>query len=181
MNINTATSFPSSGIELDSEGRLAVLVLEQQRTREEGAQEDKSLARQRFKDASEQEVKAMHEKAAHVFAGALAQGSAALAGAGVQFADALDGVKNLRLEAAVAGTNAVAPVLGKVLGEQRVASDEAEAKHAAYLAEQARWALDDANQAIESAHSAMDKTVDWVSSVNAAQSSAETGIIAGLA
>jgi monomeric isocitrate dehydrogenase len=181
VNINTSVSFPSAAVELDPEGRLAMLVLEQQKTKDEGAHDEKTLARQRFKEATEHEVDAMRDKAGHILNGALAQGTATLTGAGVQFADGLDGVKNRIADAGVAGANGMAPVMGKILGDQPAASDDANAKQASALAEQARWAMDDANTIIERAQSTSDKVVDWVSSINAGQASAETGIIAGLA
>lgn len=183
MNVsnNTSVSFDSSGIGLDADGRLALMVLEQQQTQEDAARDDKLLARERYVEASNAEVEAMRDKADHLLTGAVVQGAFSLAGSSVQVRDALTPARDAMEEAKAAAFNNAAPILGKAFGESPAAADEADAKHAASLAEQARWQLDDANKAIDKADKTQDKALDWASSVNANQASAETGIIAGLA
>lgn len=183
MNVagSTSVSFSSAGIALDPEGRVAVLVLEQQQTQEDAAREDKALARQRFVEASNQEVESMRDKAGDIWKGAFVQGAATLTASTIQVRDALTPGRDLMEEAKAAAASSAAPLLGKFFGDVPAAEEDANAKHASALAEQARWQLDDANQVIDKAETAQDKTLDWASSVNANQASAETGIIAGFA
>lgn len=183
MNVSNTSSISSAAadIALNPEGRLALMVLEHQQTQEDTARADKALARDRFIEASDQEVDEMRDKAGHILVGALAQGAATFLASSLQVGDAWDGVENKVVKGGTDFGHGTAPVLGKVFGDSPAARDEAEAKHAASLAEQARWQLDDANQVIDKADQAADKAVDWLSSVNANQASAETGIIAGLA
>jgi hypothetical protein len=183
MNIENriSPSFDALGVGLDPEGRLALLVLEQQQTQEDAARDDKALARDRYLAASNEEVEAMRDKADDIRLGSLVQGVASAAASGFQLADAVQPGKDEVLAATAAFGHGSAPVLGRYFGDSPAAAEDANAKHAASLAEQARWQLDDANKVIEKADKSQDKAIDWVSSVNANQASAETGIIAGLA
>lgn len=183
MNVGSSTSvsFSSGGIDLDPEGRLAVLVLENQETRLHAANEDKLLARERYTDAANQEVEAMRDKADHLFVGALVQGAASISASAIQMRDALTPGRCQLDEVKAAAFTSIAPVLGRALGDSPAANDEADAKRASSLAEQARWQLDDANKVIDRSQQSQDKAIDWVSAVNANQASAETGIIAGFA
>lgn len=181
VNNNLSASFASSSFALDPEGRLALMVLEKQQTDEDSARDDKLLARERFVEASSAEVEAMRDKAGHLLLGAVVQGGATLAASSFQMWDAVDSGDSPKLKAAADFGHGTAPVLGRCFGDSPAAADDADAKHAASLAEQARWQLDDANKVIDQANETRDKALDWVSSVNASQASAETGIIAGLA
>ncbi|RYZ01505.1 MAG: hypothetical protein EOO73_35420 [Myxococcales bacterium] len=183
MNIsnNPSVSFAASGIGLDAEGRLALMVLEQQQTQEDSARTDKSLARERYVEASNDEVEAMRDKAGHLLVGAFVQGAATATASGIQMGDAIGGGESKGAKASADFGHGTAPVLGRAFGDSPAAADDANAKHAASLAEQARWQLEDANKVIDESEKTQDKALDWVSSVDANQASAETGIIAGLA
>ncbi len=195
MTINaissSTTSFAGSNIGLDAEGQLALLVLEHQETQSKTAEQDKLLARQRYEDASDAQVAAMHAEADHVLLGALVQGVAAAGASTVQFVDIANDPCPQSLtkpvqekpwgEAASAGVASAGPVLGRALGEAPAADDRADAQQESKVAARAQWQLDDANKAIEKADQARDKALDWLGAVNANQASAETGIIAGFA
>jgi hypothetical protein len=183
MNVDNriSTSLDASGLGLDPEGRLALLVLERQQTQEEGARDDQALARDRYVAAANEEVEAMRDKADDIRLGAVVQGVASAAAAGFQLADAVQPGKDEVLAATAAFGHGAAPVLGRYFGDSPAAAEDANAKHASSLAEQARWQLDDAEKVIDKANESRDRALEWVSSVNANQASAETGIIAGLA
>lgn len=183
MNVDNriSTSSSASALGSDPEGRLALLVLEHQETQEEAARDDKALARERYVAAANEEVEAMRDKAGDILLGALVEGVASAAASGFQLADAVQPGKDEVLAATAAFGHGTAPVLGHYFGDSPAASEDANAKHASSLAEQARWQLDDADELIDKANESRDRALEWVSSVNANQASAETGIIAGLA
>jgi hypothetical protein len=183
MNVDnrTSPSIAASGIGLDAEGMLALLVIERQHSQEDAARDDKLLARDRYVAASNEEVAAMRDKAGDIRLGAIVQGVATAAASCFQVFDALQPGKDELSSATAEFGHGAASVLGDYFGDAPAASEDANAKHASLLAEQARWQLDDAKEVIDKATESKTQAIDWVSSVNANQASAETGIIAGLA
>jgi hypothetical protein len=184
VNGNSSASFRNSGLTLDPEGKLAVLILENQDVQEDAAHTDKDLARQHYLEASEREVAALRDKAGDILKGALVQGAAVLAASGVRVGDiGIDSGPQEKPwgETGATALDGAAPVLGKYFGDAPAAQDDAEAKRAMTLAQQAEWQLDDANKVIDKVDATQTKALDWLSSVSANQASAETGIIAGFA
>lgn len=190
-NVSGPSSFAQSGLGLDAEGQFALLVLEAQDSQHAAAAADKTLARDRFIEASADEVTAMREEADDIFVGACVQGATSLIASGIQLGDAAsepepgpDGKTPKEgpwCEIAAGGLNAAAQPLGKALGDSPAADDRADAKQAGSLAQQANWRLDDANDAVHESEQRTDKALDWLASQTANQASAETGIIAGFA
>jgi hypothetical protein len=191
-NISGAATFSQSGVGMDAEGQLALLILETEDTRHEVASADKLLARDRFVSASNAEVAAMHEEAHDILIGAAFQCAASMTAAAIQVGDALDEPECDSAgnptekekpwgEIGAAASNAMSQPLGKMLGDSPAANDRAEAKQAATTAEQATWKLDDANGAIDKSNKHQDKALDWLASEAANKASTENGIIAGFA
>jgi hypothetical protein len=190
-NVSGASSFAQSGVGLDAEGQFALLVLEAQDSQHAAAAADKTLARDRFIEASADEVTAMREESKDIFIGACVQGATSAAAAAVQFGDAAWEPKPDKngktpkegpwCEITAGALNAAAQPLGKMLGDSPAADDRADAKQAGSLAQQANWQLDDANDALHKSEQRTDKALDWLASQTANQASAETGIIAGFA
>lgn len=193
INSNGSSStFARSSLGLDPEGQLALLVLENEQTQSDAARQDKSLARQRYVEAANDQVAAMHEEASHVWVGALVHGACTLTASTIQLGDIalkpeLDPITEKPLpeepwgEVVSAGFSGMAPVLGKAVGDEPAGHDRAEAKAASSLEQLAEWQLDDANKVLDDAKKAQDKALDWLAAVNANQASTETGIIAGFA
>jgi len=189
--INGSTTFAQSGVGLDMEGQLALLILENQDAQHDAAGADKQLARDRFIAASDREVAAMREEADDILLGAVAQAAVSITAATIQLADAADAPdvdacgreiqESPCAPIAAATSNALSQPLGKVLGDSPAASDRADARRAGSDAQQARWQLDDANDAIGRAQARQDKAMDWLAAETANQASTETGIIAGFA
>jgi hypothetical protein len=193
--INSTTTFAQSGVGLDAEGQLALLVLESEQSHEEAGRADKTVARQQFLDASAKEVMALRDEAHDILVGALVQGAVTVTAASIQFGDALDEpgcVDKLGNpmepakekpwgEISAAFFNGSSQPLGKALGDSPAANDRADGKRAATAAQQAEWKLDDAQQAIDKSNSRQDKTLDFLQSDSANRASTETGIIAGFA
>jgi len=189
--INGSTTFAPSGIGLDMEGQLALLVLENEDVRHDAAAEDKQVARERFIAASDKEVAAMHEEADDILTGAFVQGAVSLTAAGIQVGDALDAPnvdaagreirESLYAPIAAAACNALSQTLGKALGDSPAADDRADAKHAGTAAQQATWQLDDAKDVSRKAEERQNKALDWLTAEAANKASTETGIIAGFA
>ena len=134
-NISGASSFAQSGVGLDAEGQLALLVLEAQDSQHASATADKALARDRFIEASADEVAAMREEAKDIFIGACVQGATSAAAAIVQFGDAAsepepgpDGKTPKEgpwCEITAGALNAASQPLGKMLGDSPAAGDRA--------------------------------------------------------
>jgi|GEM_PF-5089704 len=190
--ISGATAFSHSGLGMDAEGQLALLILETEDTRHEVAIADKALARERFITASDAEVAAMHEEADDIMRGAVFQAAASLTAAAIQVGDALDepecdsSGRPIEKEGpwgeiGASVSNAMSQPLGKMLGDSPAASDRADAKRAATVAEQATWQLDDAKAAIDKSEQHQNKALDWLGSESANRANTENGIIAGFA
>lgn len=190
-NVSGPSSFAQSGVGLDAEGQFALLVLETQHSQRAAAAAEKTLARDRFVEASASEVAAMREEAEDIFIGACVQGACGAIAAVVQFGDAAsepepgpDGKipkEGPWCEITAGALNAASQPLGKMLGDSPAAGDRADAKQAGSLAQQANWQLDDANDSLHRSEQRTDKALDWLASQTANQASAETGIIAGFA
>lgn len=190
-NVSGASSFAQSGVGLDAEGQLALLVLETQDSQHAAATADKALARDRFIEASADQVAAMREEAEDIFIGACVQGATSLTASVIQFVDAAwepkaeEGKPAPKEkpwgEISAGALNAASQPLGKMLGESPAAEDRADAKQAGTAAQQATWQLEDANDAVRKSEQRTDKALDWLASQAANQASTETGIIAGFA
>ena len=190
-NVSGASSFAQSGVGLDAEGQLALLVLETQDSQHAAATADKALARDRFIEASADEVAAMREEAEDIFIGAMVQGATSLTASAIQFADAasepeVEAGKPAPKEKpwgeiSSGGLNAVSQPLGKLLGDSPAAGDRADARQASTAAQQATWQLDDASDAVRKSEQHTDKALDWLASESANRASTENGIIAGFA
>ena len=190
-NVSGASSFAQSGVGLDAEGQLALLVLETQDSQHAAATADKALARDRFIEASADEVAAMRAEATHILIGACVQGASSMIAAGIQLGDAASEPKPGKdgktpkegpwCEIAAGAFNAAAQPLGKAFGDSPAAGDRADAKQAGTAAQQATWQLDDASDAARKAEQRTDKALDWLASESANRASAENGIIAGFA
>ena len=191
-NIGGAAPFSQSGVGLDTEGHLALLILEGEETRHEVASADKLSARDRFIAASDAEVAAMHAEAHDIMVGAFFQAAASATAAGIQVVDALNEPECDKLgrptekegpwgEIGASVSNAMSQPLGKMLGDSPAADDRADAKRAATAAEVANWGVDDASQAMARSDKHQDKALDWLASETANKASTENGIIAGFA
>jgi hypothetical protein len=186
-NIGPSMTFAEPGVGLDAEGRLALLILENQDARHQASSEDKAIARGRFLAASHEEVAAMHEEAHDILVGAFAQAAASVAAAAIQVGDVLDEPKCDAQkekpwgEIGAATLNALSQPIGKYLGDSPAANDRAEAKRAGTLAQQATWQLDDATDAMHKSEQRQEKAMDWLASETADRASTESGIIAGFA
>lgn len=184
-NHGSSAALTSSAVGLDAEGQLALLVLENEQTQSDAARQDKAVARERYVEAANRQVAAMHAEADHVLIGAIVQGACTVAATSVQLSDIAvsgDCISEDPWSRAVAGGfSGLSPVLGKAVGDEPAAHDRADAKQASSLEQQAEWQLDDANKAIDEAKKSRDKALDWLTNVNANQASTETGIIAGFA
>lgn len=196
MNISNQSSSPtfnSAGFDLDPQGQLALLMLEQEQTQSDAAKQDKAVARQNYMAAADKVVAEMHQEADHILLGAVVQGSCALAASGIQLGDAIkdpidpktgliDPSKEKPWGEIGAGMcNATAQLMDKLLGQEPAANDRASAEQGRTHEKLAEWQLDDANKAIDHAQKSQDKAFEFVTTVNANNASAETAIIAGFA
>jgi hypothetical protein len=183
--INSTTSFAQSGVALDADGQLALLVLQNEQAQEDSSRGDKAIGRQQFLDASAKEVTALRDEAHDILVGALVQGACTVTAASIQFADALDepacGKEKPWGEISSAVASGSGPALGKVLGDSPAATDRADGKRASTDAQQAQWKIDDGQQAIDEANARRDKALDFVASESASKATTESGIIAGFA
>jgi hypothetical protein len=190
--IGSSTSlYAAQPLCLDTEGQLAVLLLQTQEEQQASDRESQALARARFIEASNERVAAMHEEADAVRLGAYFQAGASVAAAGIQIGDELmpppcDKAGKVVAEKpwgeiGAAAANAASQPLGKLLGDAPAADARADAQRSATSAQLAEWDLANAKDALQQSDAKQDKITEWLSSETSSQANASAAIISGLA
>ena len=190
--ITSSTSiYSAQALALDSEGQLAVLLLETEESEQAVERDNLALARTRFIEASNDQVADMHAEADAVRLGAYFQAGASLTAAAIQVGDVgmppeCDELGKTMVEepwgeiGAGLG-NGLSQPLGKLLGDAPAADARADAKRAATAAQQAEWQLDDAQKALGRSDEQQEQVTSWLSSQATSHADARSAIIAGLA